>query len=135
MSRLHIPSPHSFTQKRPTSTLDANGRKVIGVPTEIEVGIPGMMCPAGTGSEQTAFGVMETMNDIIVLEAVDDNDDPRVVQAGDLLIDEDTNNVWEATAPGNTYQNPSLFRRGLKIKHHLDVVVIRADPETTRLAG
>lgn len=134
MSRLHIPSPHTFTHKRPTSTLDASGRKVPGAPTEIETAIPGMMTPAGTGTFPNAFGVIETMNDMIFLEAIDDDGATRVVRAGDLLIDEDTDDVWEATGPGNTYQNPSLFRSGQTVKHHIEVTVIRADPEAVHLA-
>jgi len=132
MSRLKIPSPHTFTHKRPTSTIVSN-RKVQGTPTTVEIKVPGLMAPGGTSDFGTPFGAIEVLQDMIFLEAEDNNGDTRQVRIGDLLIHEDTGNVWRATAPGNVFENPALYRSGRKVGHHIQVNVERADAEAMHL--
>ena len=135
MRRMHVPSPHTFTHyRRDAATMDANGRMIPGALTTVETGVPGLFSPSGTRSIPTDMGGFELMEDTIYLEAVDDFETTRVVRAGDLFKDEDTNNVWKAQAPGNTFENPALYAVGRRVKHHIEFAVERVDPEAQHLA-
>jgi hypothetical protein len=131
---MQVPSPKTFTHMRPTSTISAGGRTIPATPTTIETGVPGLFSPSGTRAIPSEFGVFEQMEDTLYLEPVDDDGDDRVVQAGDLLEDEDNGNVWKAIKPGNTFENPALYNVGRKVKHHIEIAVERVNPDTQKLA-
>lgn len=121
-------TPHRVAHKRPTSTT-VGGRKVPGAPTAVESSVPCLIAPAATLTYPTPFAVIEAQDNLIFVKALKDDGTLRQVQTGDLLIDEDTNDVWKAREPGLLYQNPSGFQAGVRKKHHIEVRVDRADPE------
>lgn len=123
--------PHRLTHKRPTSTRSATWGEVVAAATEIETDVPALISPGGTNELDAPYGPIEFIMDKVFVQGVDEYGNTRVVQRRDLLIDQDTDDVWVAQGPGNIFRNPASFREGSAgTKHHIEVSVQRSDPES-----
>jgi len=124
-----FPWPDLVNHLRKVTTYGADHLEVAAAPTTVESNVKCWIIRPGSGTDQTAFGLAETANDMILIEPYNSSDGLRVVRRGDSFKDTATDDIWNAVGPGTPVRQPSSFVNVTAKYSHIEVPVVRADIE------